>query len=219
MQFDIPCEIFARMSEAAKSVQEYPKGYEGILLEHRNFQTFVVATNVKVLAAQYVGQSNQPNGNVLLAYDAVLIEYCRSAAQWGGMLQVIAEPTFQFVSIKTSFGYTHPQNIGIFAERNTIINKIWTGEEINIWDDWRAIFPAENPKKNKGMKFLSSNIIERLNRAAPSGNLLFPENCDGQQPIVCADAEDNTWFGLVFPIPDGKTATTDVKIPGWIKTK
>lgn len=216
MQFNIPCEIFARMSNAAKSVQDYPRGYEGILLENYNRQTFVVSSNVKVMAAQIVGATAEPDGNVLLAYDQALIDQCVTAAQWDGILNVIAEPMLQFTSIKTNFGYVHPINIGIFTERNmTMAN--WQGQQVRIWDEWRSLFPETNPKKNKGMKFLSTNTVESLNHSAPSGNLLFPENFDGTQPIVCADAEDNSWIALCFPRADGKTAVDDVKIPTWAK--
>lgn len=216
MEFNIPCEVFARMSNAsAIGPDENRIGLNTIRIEHYNSNIIVVATNAKVLAVQNVGTTTQPNSAVNVMRLPELIEQCLKEAPYDGTLTIVDIPEMKFATAKTSFGYTYPGNVSFTFPDDAAGPQL---EPWNIKGGWRSIVPTEQPKKSNGCMFMNVDRLVALGKAAPSQQLVFPNFIDYTKPVVVQDKVDKDWCGMF--LPQTTLINKDVEaavIPDWMQ--
>lgn len=205
MNVEIPCELYIRFAEIAKLLdpQDKRKYFRSLYIERKNNQLFIVATNVKVAAIEYL-RSEGPDESTAIAVDDALIAQCEKEIQFNSNLHITANPALKFTAIKTSFGYNHALNCHVELPAKC---------DFHTWRDW---FPDALATKTNGAMFWGMQALYGLAQASKSGGLVFPEFIDTSLPVVVNDSEANNWVGLFMPTTGG-AKTTPATIPDWIE--
>lgn len=212
MNFSIPCETFARLANVVKwfPPNETRDWLRCVYIEHRNNEAFAVASNAKIAAIEYLGETSGPDGSVKVTIDPALITQCETEAAFKSVLQITTIPELNMASAKTSLGYNYPGTAALFTTEPT------------HFDTWRKWFPEAMPTAPNGAMYMTAEYIAMLGKSSPSGRLVFPEFIDTRKPVVVRDIDDPNWTGLFLPILTKNSDNSPVEyepatIPDWVK--
>lgn len=197
MQFKIPCSTFARLANAAiPQPNETRHHINCIRFENVNGACYAIATNALIAAIEHLGNTEWQDYGICIARDPALIAQCESEASFDSELtiDVIINDIMKFASAKTTFGYTHPDNVLRYPP---------DGMDHRPWNDFRSLVPDEMPSKSAGFLFMDTEQITNLGKASPSGRLVFPKFIDSSKPVLVRDAVDPAWLGLFLPRDNG----------------
>lgn len=189
------------MRLANATIPVYPNEHQynwmrSILLEYRNGKSYAVATNSKILAAEYIDTTTEPNAVVNIVITDALLTQCAIEQQWSGELIIDVTDTayFKYASLTTLFGYRYPDNAALFPP--DVINSDDTKRWFEFRDNWRRLVPDETPTASKGFMFQDTELLTLLGKSAPSGCLVYPKHIDVDKPLMVRDAVDPSWLGL-----------------------
>ena len=209
MEISISCDTFARLAKVALSnVLDGKRDYlKSIFLEiTEKGDALAIATNVKVAAIENIGRLNASPGKMNVCVDDLLVEQCEKETAFNSSITFINNPVLKFISAKTSLGYIHNGNAGVYADG------------ANEFETWRSWFPDELPTEVNGGIFANLKNLSLLASSAPTGSVIFQEFIDNKKPVIVQDVHDENWLGLFMPRPDAKTRSPEpFTIPGWVK--
>lgn len=205
MEFNLNCEQYVRLSALPKMLDqaETRVHFRSIFVERHNNHLYLIATNVKTAAIEYLGPNDGPDEETAIAIDEMLIEACRKEIEFNSKLSIIANSMLAFTSAKTTFGYLHPNNLHVNLP-----------EQHNFYG-WRDWLPPEIPTTPHGAMMWNADLIATLGNSAPSGIIRFPTCIDSRRPVVVRDVETDNWLGLFMPSPGDRTIEP-ASIPEWI---
>ena len=205
MEVSVNCDTFARLSKIALSNQG---GYlRSIFLEITEAgDVLAIATNRKIAAIEKIGKSSIGVMKMNVCVDEALVEQCKTEIAFNSSIIFINNPMLKFVSAKTSLGFVHSGNAGIY-----------TTEE-NAFETWRDWFPDELPTKPNGGIFSNLENLALLASSSPTASVVFQEIIDNKQPVIVQDIHEPAWLGLFMPRPDAQTRSPEpFSIPDWVK--
>lgn len=207
MQVSIPCATFVRIATAAFLSDDKPAAnisYDvepgrAVRLEVKAGNLIAIATNFRILAAELIGTSDEPDGSVAVTIDPLLISACISAtAAEDAMLNVVLSAGWAVASLST--GYFYPGNALVAGD---------------LPRDWRTLFQTLPEKRNGAMAF-DADMISRLGSASPSGLIVFPKIIDGSGSVIVNDVIDPDWIGIFMSARDDDDAPCKPAIiKGW----
>jgi hypothetical protein len=203
MDITISCELYSRMIEIPKRLAEDDKRryFECLYIERKNKRLYVIATNVKIAAVQYLGASDGPDECTAICVNDGLIEACDKETPFDSKLSIVSNPILKFTAIKSSFGYQFPGNAWV---------ELPDPNEFTTWREW---FPEKVATASSGVMYWNTWQIEALLLASTSGGVTFPEFIDTSIPIVIRDDNDPHWIGVFMNNQTKKAAAT---VPDWI---
>lgn len=210
MDFLIKCDVFSRLAQVTRQFDkttdfDTKKMISCVRLEYRKGHYYAIATNQQIAAIQYLGRTDQPDGEAHVVNDDVLIKQCIQETLYDSSLFVQVIPEFALANIVTTTGWAYKGQGCIYPENGPL-------------DTWRNWFPDKNPTKSNGIMYWNIDHIESLARSSPSGHLYFPKFIDVEKPVVIRDRFDDNWCGLYIPRPhlsDG-SITKEAEKPAWI---
>ena len=198
IEHTIPCETFARLSNLLKYNPIDDPWCNSIRLEGG----YAIVTNRFYIVVEKIDCANHDVLHVPL--DPQLIEVCRSESAYHSKLHITAVPAMKYASCKSSMGYPHGGNAGL-----------WLDTENRV-DAWRSKIPTSLPKKTTGSMYLELDGVKALLETAPSGRIAFQDYIDWSQPVVVNDVVDGNWFA-VFHIRKQQDLHNSARVPGWFK--
>lgn len=209
MELSIGCDVFVRLAKIAMSnklngQRDYLKS---VWLEITDKgDVLAIATNVKVAAIEHLGTIKSEPGKMNVCVDDALIEQCKTETAFDGTITFVNNPVLKFISAKTSLGYVHATNAGVYTD------------EKNEFESWRDWFPDKLPEKTNGGIFSNLENLALLASSSPTGSVVFQEFVDAKQPVMVQDVHEPSWVGLFMPRPDAKNRSPEpFAIPTWVK--
>lgn len=207
MRFFIPSKIFTRLavipSNFTKDVSQESKDVLScVRLENHNGNLIAIAANQKLAAIEIIGKTTEADGHVDVAVNEQTLKFCENNPD--DILEIFSMPAFSIGTMKNSSGRQFEGNPCIYP-KETILD---------IWRDWG---PEEPINKSNGCLFLNLDYIELLNKASPSGKIVFPKHIDVDQTLVLRDFDNPSWVGLFTPRPSPlcMREPTPANLPDW----
>lgn len=204
-EFKIKCETFLRLAGICEFFE--PSVEDGIRdkintvrIENHNGISLGIATNQKVAAVEYLGDTDQPDGVIHIKLTSELIEQCKLEVQFDSVLTIVTVPEMGISSIQTTFGFNVTDGCYWFVDT-----------ELNNWREWGAA----NATASKGVMYWNLYQLEPLIKSAPSGKIIFPEFIDTNQPVTLRDHISPNWVGIFFPKPSDAVITEQAALPDW----
>lgn len=194
----IPCDTFHRLSH----ILDLPHpGMTDWFRSIRIDNGLAVVSNRISMAVENIGG---PSGVVHVTADPVLIKQCADEAQYGSSLTITVVEALQYATAKTTLGYVHPGNVGVWSTLP------------NDYDRWRAVVEqARTPAtKSKGGMMWHAENIANVAAASPSGRIVFEENIDTTRPTIIRDVTDYNWFAIFNPASN--EYITPATLPTWM---
>lgn len=193
MKFIISCNTFFRLASITQFFQpstpdEIVQKLRCVRVEHRKGKTFAIATNYKIAAVEYIGETTEPDGFAHIIADKTLIDQCKNESPFASMLEIITIPEIATASAKTMLGFIYQGNACIFPDNTPM-------------DDWLSWADTKTVTKNNGAMFWNLDYILPLFEASPSGKIVFPAFIDVDVPVVLRDRKHDNWVGLFMPKP------------------
>lgn len=215
MQFKIPCETYIRLAGAVvpHPVKPVAVPLQCIRIERQKGFVVALATNNRICVVEKIDATTEPDGAVNIRIDPVLLQQCELEKQFDSelIIDVIDLPGVQVVTCKSTFGYSHNGDIGVFPTPE---------EHIKYWQNWREkIIPYDQPKKSNGFLMLDTVGMEQLTRCSPSGVIVFPEKIDTDQAVIVNDSIDPGWLGIFMAVhwEESKVGVNSAAtVPNWI---
>lgn len=188
MNVEIPCELYSRMIEIPKLLDdaETRRYLRSLYIERKNKRVYVVVTNVKLAAIQHLGIIDGPDEAIAICIDDQLMEVCDKETPFNGKLSIVSNPVLGYTAIKSTFGFQFPGNAHIALPDN------------NAFKDWRTWLPDQLPNASHGAMYWNAFAVEALATASTSGGICFPEFIDTSKPILINDDNDPNWIGIFF---------------------
>lgn len=210
MQFRIPCETFARLSNVCNYLKPDEKRPLNVMfLDYTGGNFYAVVSNSIIAAVQYLGKTDQPDFCRAVILDPQIINQCRIEADLDGELIIDTMDIggVPFGTAITTFGYKYPSN-ALF----TPPNKMWE----RPWNDWRKLFPDDVPIRSKGFLFMDTEQLTNLGKSSPSGRFVFPAFIDVNKPVMVRDVIDPDWVGLFLPRDNSQKNLQAATRPEWL---
>ncbi len=198
--YTIPCETYARLSKMQENHPSDDPWCDSIRLE----DNYAIATNRYYLIVERLDPTVVSRPALHIKIDPALLAVAQSEAPLHGKIHIAAVDVLKHASAKTTFGYSHPDNIGLYLD------------DPNDLDRWRSIIPTEEPIVGAGSMGLNVESIATLVSTSPSGKVTFPEIIDWTQPVIVNDAVDPNWFA-VFYVREHTNLHTAARLPRWFK--
>lgn len=207
MDISISCELFVRLAGISNALLKGEKRthLRSIYLESVDGNAFAVASNSIVGAIECLGVNCDVDCEMLISVTDTLVEQCKAEIPFDGQISFHFNPVLKFISAKTSLGYVHTENAGLFIDDH----------ELKKWREW---IPEELPKKTNGGMFSTLDNLALLASVAPTGSVIFPKFIDIEKPVIVRDVHDENWLGVFMPLGrDKKRALEPLTIPEWAK--
>lgn len=188
--FVLSCDAFVRM---AAIIEGYSPGVGreellSVFIRHKNGLTVAVATNSKIAAFEFIGETQEPDGGLMVIPDPALVQQCKTEIAFNGFLTIQTNDILQFATAKTTLGYNHPTNAAIWGASRDNID--WIFQQVS------AFTPT---KKQNGVMHWYADSIAKLANSTPSGRIIFPRIFDAEKPLLLRDPLSENWTGLFIP--------------------
>ena len=209
MEISITCDVFSRFSKIAASIRpDDQRAYlRSIWLEvTETGDVIAVASNAKIAAVEKVGKSEHKGAKFNVCIDDALVNQCETEISFNSSVTFVNNPALKFVSAKTSLGYVHAGNAGVYTDQK------------NEFETWREWFPDELPAEVNGGIFSNLENLALLASSSPTASVVFQEIIDNKQPVIVQDVHEPAWLGLFMPRPDAQTRSPEpFAIPDWVQ--
>ena len=200
-QFVIGCDTVLRLNAMLEgSDPALHPSYRTIRIEGQ----LAIACDRQIMAVERITGGE---GVTHLRLDPALIAQCKIEEKFSGSLSLVANAMLNFTSVKTTFGWQSPENLGFYEALD------------GDWYRWREVVMlcAKPLDKAHGGMFMDAALIARLAAAAPSGSVAFESiPTDGSnRPTLIRDVTDPNWLGVFQPFQSGTTRNAAV-LPEWM---
>jgi hypothetical protein len=170
-------------------------------LEIQAGKTLAIATNQQIAAVELLStqSEDQFDGAVHLTYSDQLLEKCKD---FNGDIIIDAIPDLAMSVTTTEDGWAYTGEACVWSEGSLLSN-------------WRQWFPDMLPTESKGIMQWDAYHVQTLFESSPTGQIVFPEFIDANQPCVLRDRNDSRWVGVFIPKPFGEKQTIPATFPEW----
>lgn len=215
MNFEISAENYLRLASITQHVpervfetsnEETIAAIKCVRLEYKAGKYYAIASNRKIAAIYYLGETKEPDSVIHLASDASLAAQCEMEKSFNSVLTVVSVPELKMATVKTLLGYSFPGNAGVFIDNTPL----------NLWPRW---IPRKGIAASKDAMHWTLQDLEMLNKASPSGRIVFPEFIDANEPVIVRDHANPNWMGVFMAnLADEKGKVQTAKpatVPEW----
>lgn len=201
--FTIPSESLSRFCRILDFFdQDIPEETKRLLktvrVENANGKTYLIATNQKVAAVEYINDTTEQDSFTHLRYDESLMNLLRDSRR----IDLLSISELALSSIKTD----NLQSLNDCC--------IWLLQTpLNQWRDW-FINPSTDSES-----FMCVDVLhlETLVKSAPSNSVVFPKHINAKKPVLLRDVKNPRWAGSFLPQPDVGVTVLDSRLPEWLK--
>lgn len=209
MQFQIKCATFVRLASICNFFEshiseETKQKCNTLRLEISKGKVFAIATNVKIAAIEWIGNTTEKDGVAHIILDPAIVNQCKAEAWFDGVLTINTIPEIAIANASTSSGWVYPTNACYWFDETPL-------------DKWREWAPEKMATKSSGIMWWNLFYVEALLASAFSGKIVFPEFINTKEPIVLRDRDNPNWVGLFLadPTPYEQRVTEPATLPEW----
>lgn len=204
MEFSIDCGVFVRLANIARLTQDGQ--LRSVYLECHDGKKVAVASDKKIMAVEFLGESVGPDFSMNAAVDDALINQCNIEKSFNGTVTFNYDTSLNYATATTTLGFQHQKNAAVILQ-----------EKRNYLKDWGMCFPRKLPTVSNGGMFAKLDRLAALASSAPSGAVVFPEFIDVNEPVVVNDVHDPNWIGVFLSKSEKGDEIDPVSIPSWIR--
>ena len=100
MNFSIKCQTFVRFATICSffepsTRQDVKEKINTVRLENKGGLSFIIATNEKIAAIEYIGSTDQPDGHAHVILDEALLNQCRTEMMYDSNLHIACVEQFK----------------------------------------------------------------------------------------------------------------------------
>lgn len=197
-EITVSCDTVVRLSNVIATASDVDPAFQCIRFDNG----VAVASDRRFMAIEKVADFA---GIFYIIPSAVLIDQCRSGANFNATLTLVVNDLLRYTGAKTNMGYLHPGNVGYWSAGAT------------DFDRWREIVnqSRQPAAKSVGGMYWEADSVARLAASSPSGQIVFEENIDSNRPTIVRDTEDHAWLGVFNPFRVG-AAYQPASVPSWL---
>lgn len=163
-------------------------------------RTYLIGSNGAIACVQYLGNTDQSEDSCYINVTDSFKEVINNEAKIGGSLTFETIPDLAMGSIVDTIGQVYTDFIS------------WPDE--SILDNWYNWFKLSTEKN--GFLYCDLSDIETLWQASPTGELVFPEVINSDEPVIVRDVNNDNWVGTFIPAVDGKRVLKPATLPEWL---
>lgn len=161
---------------------------------------YLIGSNGFVGCVQYMGDIDQPDDSCYLTVDDSFIKFIKDESKIDGLLTFETIPELAMGSIVDSLGQVYTDYI------------YWPDEsKLDNWYNWFQLSTEQN-----GFLYCDLLDIQTLWQASPTGELVFPEVINSDEPIIVRDVNNENWIGAFIPAIEGKRVLKPATLPEWL---
>ena len=166
-------------------------------IEINNGKSYLIGTNDTVACVEYLGEVNHANDSCYVKPD---VNKITAEANFGGTFTFETLPELAMGTVTTTSG----QNCNDFI--------MWPDESpVDKWKEWFTI-------SSESQGFMYCDLIQLITlwETSPSGEIVFPEVINSEQPVIVRDVNSVNWVGVFLPVVDSKAILKPAILPEWI---
>lgn len=166
-------------------------------IEINNGKCYLIGSNDYIACVEYLGETDQPNDS---CYIKPVAEAVNKETDVNGSFTFETLPELAMGSTYTTSGNRYNDFI-IWPDKCVLDN----------WRDWFTISDIA-----EGFMYCNLFQIESLWHCSPSGEIVFPEVINANEPVIVRDVNDNNWLGVFIPAIDEKKLIKPATLPEWL---
>lgn len=166
-------------------------------IEINNGRSYLIGTDDTVACVEYLGEVNHANDSCYIKVDSAKIE---TEANFGGTFTFETIPDLAMGSVTTTSG----QDCSDFI--------IWPDE--SPLKDWKKWFRMSS--ESHGFMYCDIIRLVTLWETSSSGEIVFPEVINSDEPVIVRDINDSNWIGVFIPVRDTKDIMKPATLPEWL---
>jgi len=199
MKFKIQSEAFCRIANAAAHPESENPQLACVRLEHRDGKAYAVATSKQIIAIEFLGATDEPEGfiNVPSSFAARLGSYDDELtfSHW-------PEFTLGFVTVDELPGemlyLLDPDNAEPMFSR------------------WFDVIPRNPPRVDRGFMYINGEEFTKLVASSPTGCFAFAEVLDNTRVTIVRDIYADQWLGAFVPSAKNRADIKPATVPTWM---
>lgn len=197
-KFTVPATTLRRFIKIIQS--STPDNFKHLKLEVSNGHIYLIGCNSYVACVQHLGITDQSSDSCYINITPELVNVVDGNINAGGTIEFETLPELAMGSVLTTV-----DNVG-----SDII--IWPDE--SPLDKWREWFITSDESDG----FMYCNLLEVLTLwdCSPTGELVFPELLNANEPVIVRDINDDDWLGVFIPANSGKELLKPATLPEWL---
>lgn len=197
-KFILPATILQRFIKIIQP--STPIEFQHLKLEINNGHIYLIGCNSFVACVQHLGTTEQSPDSCYINITPELVNVVDATANGDGTMEFETLPELAMGSVLAGVN-----NVG-----SDII--IWPDE--SPLDKWREWFITSDESDG----FMYCNLLEVLTLwdSAPTGELVFPEMLNANEPVIVRDINDDNWIGVFIPANSGKELLKPATLPEWL---
>lgn len=166
-------------------------------IEIKNSKGYLIGTDCTVGCVEYLGELDHADDSCYLKLN---VDKIRDEAEFGGTFTFETLPELAMGTVNATSG----QNCNDFI--------VWPDE--SPVDKWREWFKMSD--ESKGFIYCELPQLITLWEASPSGDVVFPEVINADDPVIVRDVNSDNWIGVFIPVIDSKAILKPAILPEWI---
>jgi hypothetical protein len=168
-----------------------------IKIEITNGRGYLIGTDETVACVEYLGEVNNADDSCYIKVDDKKIE---TEVNFGGTFTFETIPDLAMGSVTTTSG----QDCSEFI--------IWPDESpLKNWKKWFTI-----SNESHGFIYCDLMRLVTLWEISPSGEIVFPEVINSDEPVIIRDINDPNWIGVFMPVTDSRDIMKPATLPEWL---
>lgn len=201
MKVSVRAETLQRFTTLYKSLEPNAKDeIKCLRLELSTGKIVLVGSNQYVACAELVGESTQADEVCYIKLDNESIKAINNEVEIGGFFNIETIPELAISTV------TNSEN----RQCNNFI--IWSKN--HMYDQWRKWFSTSD--ESKGFMYCTLYQVQTLFETSPTGEVVFPEHLNNDEPVIIRDVNSDKWVGTFIPTYDGRKVLKPAKLPEWL---
>lgn len=161
---------------------------------------YLIGSNNTIACVQYIGDTDQSEDSCYINVDDKFTEIVNNEAKIGGSLTFETLPELAMGSVVDTLGEVYTNLIS------------WPDEsDLDNWKNWFKLSTEQN-----GFLYCDLLDIETLWRVSPTGELVFPEIINADEPVIVRDVNDDNWVGAFIPTLADDRVLKPATLPEWL---
>ncbi len=173
-----------------------------VRLENSNGRAYAIASNRKIMAVEFLNETDQPDGAVNITVDPLFVHLIEHHMDDRHSLEIEYWPEFN-ISTATIGG-------------EVCTTALRMPDTYEPFRNWRGQFPTWLPKVDKGFVWFETEQLSNLGASSPSGMIALPEVLDNTRRVIVRDIHDPNWCGVFIPFNPDQPNVKPATIPEWL---
>ena len=200
-KFTVKAETLQRFVALYKSLE--PKASEDFKcfrIEIYKGKMILIGCNQFVACAEFLGETDQSDDICYIKVNNQLLDSIEKEVNIAGVYTFETLPELAMGTTFTSDGNKYNDFI------------IWLDE--SPLDNWRKWFKVST--ESKDFMYCTLYQIQTLFETSPTGEIVFPEIINANEPVIVRDVNNANWLGTFIPAIDDKKLLKPATLPEWL---